>query len=137
VLVGTPAYWEKLGRVETIDDVAAGIMLEDPQTPLHWSDFAEAHGHAALQPRHITRFEYYTLVIRAALAGQGMALIPRFLISDELAAGRLLNPGRLGYTSDFGYWFTYNSKTASNSPMSIFAKWLCDERAKMGSELLM
>lgn len=124
LLVSAPSYWEKNGLPETIEDLARGEMLEHPQTPLHWRYFAESTGKTDLEVRHITRFGYYTMVIRAALAGQGMALIPRCLMLDELATGKLVNPCGFGYRSSHGYWFATPHGVKPNSSMESFKTWL-------------
>lgn len=41
-------------------------------------------------PAKNIRFNQTSLAIEAAIAGQGMALTPRFFVSDDLAAGRLV-----------------------------------------------
>ncbi len=124
LLVSAPSYWEKNGLPETIEDLTRGEMLEHPQTPLHWRYFAESTGKTDLEVRHITRFGYYTMVIRAALAGQGMALIPRCLMLDELATGKLVNPCGFGYRSSHGYWFATPHGVKPNSSMESFKTWL-------------
>lgn len=124
VLVSSPDYWEKLGMPQGIADLKAGVMLEHPQTPLHWLDFAKAQDQPAMTPKHTIRFGYYTMVIRAALAGQGMALIPRGLILDELQSGRLVNPAGLRYCSEIGYWFNVPRKKHLNPAMQCFIDWL-------------
>jgi DNA-binding transcriptional LysR family regulator len=131
LIVSAPSYWEKTGLPETLEQLANGIMLEHPQTALHWQYFAEAQGRPDIAPRHTIRFGYYTMVIRAALAGQGVALIPRGLILDDLAAKRLVNPAGFGYLSDLGYWFATPQDVAASASMKIFEQWLAAEAAKM------
>nr|WP_245195689.1 LysR family transcriptional regulator [Aureimonas populi] len=123
-LVGTAGYWDKVGRPGAIEELAGAVMLEHPQTPLHWPDFASALGKSGLRPRHTVRFGYYTMVIRAALAGQGMALIPRGLITDELRSGRLINPPGFSYESDLCYWFTVPRGASVSPAMQVFMDWL-------------
>ncbi|MDW9893175.1 LysR family transcriptional regulator [Sinorhizobium meliloti] len=132
LVVSAPSYWEKNGTPETVEDLAGGIMLEHPQTPLQWNYFARGHGKDNLAVRHTTRFGYYTMVIRAALAGQGMALIPRGLILDDLAAGKLVNPNGFGYRSDYGYWFAKPRDIAPSASMRTFEAWLMAEAEGMG-----
>ncbi|CAN7698633.1 LysR substrate-binding domain-containing protein [Neorhizobium sp. LjRoot104] len=124
LMVSAPSYWQKNGVPGTIEQLADGVMLEHPQTELHWRYFAASSGRPDLAVRHITRFGYYTMVIRAALAGQGMALVPRGLMIDDLAAGRLVNPGGFGYRSDYGYWFARPDKASVSESMRIFEEWL-------------
>jgi LysR family glycine cleavage system transcriptional activator len=130
-LVGSPAYWERLGNPMTIEDAAKGVMLEHPQTQVHWQIFAAANQREGLKVHHITRFGYYTMVIRAALAGQGMALIPEGLISEELASGRLVNPAQLSYRSPYGYWFVKPRLHASKDAIGCFDAWLSEQAKAM------
>jgi DNA-binding transcriptional LysR family regulator len=131
LLVSAPSYWQKNGMPQTIDEAADGIMLEHPQTELHWRHFAESLGRPDLAVRHITHFGYYTMVIRAALAGQGMALVPRGLMTEDLAEGRLVNPNNLGYRSDYGYWFARPDKAIVSQAMQVFETWLLSVAAHM------
>lgn len=130
-LVSAPSYWEKLGEPSSIEAAAKGMMLEHPQTPFHWPSFADFHGMPGLEARHTMRFGYYTMVIRAALAGQGMALIPHGLIVEDLVAGRLVNPAGLGYRSDYGYWFTRPRSLPTSQSMALFKKWIHAEAASV------
>ncbi|WJH37864.1 LysR family transcriptional regulator (plasmid) [Aliirhizobium terrae] len=126
-LVSAPSYWEKIGEPASIEAASKGVMLEHPQTPFHWPFFAAFHGEPTLAARHTMRFGYYTMVIRAALAGQGMALIPHGLIVEELATGRLVNPAGLGYRSDHGYWFTRPRNLPLSQSMTLFKRWIHTE----------
>lgn len=130
-LVASASYWQKLGAPRTIEEASRGVILEHPQTPVHWHLYAKANGKDALSAQHITRFGYYSMVIRAALAGQGMALIPRGLIREDLATGRLINPNGLGYRSPFGYWFIKPNKLHRAKSTRIFEKWLEAEIIKV------
>lgn len=123
-LVSAPSYWQKNGEPSSIEEASGGVMLEHPQTPFHWSSFAEFNANPGLEVRHTMRFGYYTMVIRAALAGQGMALIPNGLIIDDLAAGRLINPAGMSYRSDYGYWFTQPRNLPTSQSMHFFKQWI-------------
>ena len=131
LLVSAPSYWQKNGMAETLEDLAGGVMLEHPQTPLHWRNLAASCGKPDCPVRHTTHFGYYTMVIRAALAGQGMALVPRGLIIEDLEAGRFINPHGFGYRSAYGYWFAKPQGLAFNASMQIFEQWLMTEAQSM------
>jgi len=134
VIVSAASYWDKIGMPENIEQLASGVMLEHPQTMLHWQDFAGANGCPDLVPRHTIRFGYYTMVIRAALAGQGMALIPRRLIVDDLQSKRLVNPHGYSYRSDWGYWFATPQDIPVSYSMNMFKDWLMNEANAMLSD---
>lgn len=127
ILVGSPQLAARGGGIDSLEDLRRYPVLEHRQTPLRWSDFAQALHIDEFVPARITRFGYYSLVIRAAIGGQGLALVPRSLIPDELASGQLINPLGLGYASRNCYWLT----TPANKPLSAglvaLREWLLEE----------
>ncbi len=129
LLVAAPSYWERTGLPEGVGDLRGGVMLEHPQTPLRWEQFAKAHALPDIAPKHTVHYGFYTMVIRAALAGQGMAFVPRGLIAEDLQAARLINPAGIGYRGDIGYWFCMMKERRPNPALDTFATWLSEEIA--------
>lgn len=132
-LVGAPSYLARHGNPETLTDLAHCNVFEHPATPLHWSDLAASHGVPDLAATNITRFDYYTLVLRAAISGQGLALVPMELVEAEFAAGQLINPGGIGYPSTQGYWFTKPRDSRPPAALAAFWRWL--EEATVSARL--
>ena len=122
LLVGSPHGVAKGGGVAGIGDVARHRLLVHEKTQLSWGDFFRAHGaeDAGLRP---TALGYYALVIRAAIAGQGLALVPRSLVRDELAEGTLVNPCGLGFESRNCYWLTTPSDREPSPELRLFRAW--------------
>lgn len=131
VLVGAPDVFGRFGGLESAADVARFPVLDHFQTPLRWSDFGEANGVVGLAPQRVIRFGFYALVIRAAIAGQGLALVPRTLVGEELASGQLVNPAGLGFRSRHGYWLTYPSDRPPSPAFALLRDWLVAEAAGM------
>lgn len=129
LLVGAPAYLDRLGGIGKLSDIGRFTLLEHPGTPNAWSDLTAAEGLAEDHPGpgHLVRFGFYTLVIRAAIAGQGLALIPRELIDEELENGTLVNPGGLGFESGNCYWFTRPADRTPRRALILFHQWLMEE----------
>jgi DNA-binding transcriptional LysR family regulator len=125
VLVGSPQALASGGGIHGTADVLRYSLLEHPQTPLSWADFMQAQGPdgARLVLPPTLRLGYYSLVIRAALGGQGLALVPRSLISEELARGDLINPMRLGYPSGNCYWLTTPDDRPRDGQLGAFCNW--------------
>ncbi len=130
LLVGAPAY---LGRLrQDSNDVGwlgAATVLEHPGTPNRWSDLV-ALGNlpaATPEPRRIVQLGFYSLVIRAAIAGQGLALIPRDLVVSELDAGLLETVADIGFASPNAYWFTRPLDRPSRPTLDAFETWLLAE----------
>ena len=123
-LVCAPGYLATLGGSETLEGLSRGTVFEHPGTPLHWADLTASHGQPDLAARRVTRFDYYTLVLRAAISGQGLALVPVQLIEAELQAGQLVNPGGIGYPSEIGYWFAIPQDRRPSAALTVFRTWL-------------
>lgn len=133
-LVGAPHFLAKLGGVERPEDILGFPLLDHKHTPLRWSEFAQAHGIEDFVPDRITHFGFYALVIRAAIAGQGLALVPRGLIADELDNGKLLNPKGFGFVSSHAYWLTCPLDRPRRPAMQVFLDWLLHEVNTMPPE---
>lgn len=134
-LVGAPHFLAKNGGIQKAADIRSFPLLDHKHTPLRWSEFASAHKITNFTPERITHFGYYALVIRAAIAGQGLALVPRGLIADELESGKLANPQGFGFKSNYGYWLTCPDDRPQRPAMQLFLKWLLEEVGSMPPEM--
>jgi DNA-binding transcriptional LysR family regulator len=126
-LVAAPELLDKEGGIGTAEDVLRYTFLEHFQTPLRWSEFAEANALRHATPRHIVRYGFYALVLRAAITGLGLALVPRALVADELRRGELVNPVGLGCQSRQAYHFTVPAAGCPSPSLLAFREWLLDE----------
>jgi len=126
-LVGTASLLARNGGLETAQDVRRYTVLDHFQTPLRWSEFAAAQGLDEFTSIRTIRYGFYSLVIRAAMSGQGLALVPRRLVQDELASGRLVNPAGLGFKSRNAYWFTTPEDRPIRPGLAAFHRWLLGE----------
>jgi len=130
VLVGAPQMIARAGGISSIEDIRHFPALEHSQTPLRWNDFVQACDLVDFTPTRHIRFGYYSLVIRAAIGGQGLALVPRSLISDELANGQLANPLGLGFESRNCYWFTTPKDRPLTRELATLREWVLREAAR-------
>lgn len=126
LLVAAPALMERCGGVRRLADIGRCRLLVHQQTPLHWDAFAAAHP-GAHPPAEQTQLSYYALVIRGAIGGQGLALVPRVLIARELAAGELVNPLGLGFTARNCYWLTTPQRRPHDEATALFRDWALAE----------
>lgn len=106
--------------------------LHRRQNPDAWQRYAEQTGIVLSNAAKGAHYGLHAMLIEAALAGLGVALVPRLYVEAELAQGRLVAP-----------WPQENkvSKTfclvlpepleLSRAPLQAFAQWLCDQ-AKVG-----
>ena len=73
------------------------------------------------------RFDNYTLLIQAAIAGQGVAIGWRHLVDDLLAQGLLTRVTAASACSEFGYWVVLPERKRRARLVQRFVDWLQGE----------
>jgi DNA-binding transcriptional LysR family regulator len=90
--VASPAYVAAMGGVGSPAELAGHVLLDyvpaDPSW-LGWRDWLASQG-VARPVKPAMRMSFYTEVLQATLAGQGVCLGHDLLVADALAQGRLL-----------------------------------------------
>lgn len=128
ILIAPPAARGKpvLRRAQ---DVAKFARLQHISVPHAWSHWCEAHGVAGINPFAGPQLDQFHSLIRAVAAGMGLALVPRCLVQDDVAAGVVSAPLDDGYVDDLGYWLCYPEAKAHQGPLASFRQWLLREVA--------
>lgn len=102
--------------------------LHRRQNPEAWQRYAEESGIPLAHPAIGARFDLHAMLIEAALAGLGVALVPRLYVETELAQGRLVAPWPEGKTTSKTFCLVLpESIGLSAEPIKAFARWLLDE----------
>lgn len=109
-------------------DLARHTLLQMATRPQGWEEWLEAHDVKGVDGRRGPRFESHLMVIQAAKADLGFALLPTFLVEEELMKGELVEPfpdTRLrGLRS---YWFATPEHAAERPTVRAFRNWLLEE----------
>ena len=74
-------------------------------------------------------FDQFATVAQAAIARVGVALLPAFLIQDELAARKLVRAINLPIESPERYFLVWPSERAAHPPLVMFRECLVAETA--------
>lgn len=77
---------------------------------------------------HGPRFDTFYMALRAARAGCGVALVPRFLAAEELSAGQLVIPWSFSLTSRDAYYLAYPEHKAEVAKVKGFVEWILEHR---------
>ncbi|HYD94076.1 MAG TPA: transcriptional regulator GcvA [Noviherbaspirillum sp.] len=70
------------------------------------------------------RYELFSMLVEAARAGLGVALMPRILVLGELASGQLVIPCDIGLRNEKSYFLVYPEYKAESLPLKVFRQWL-------------
>ena len=104
-------------------------LLQQTTRPYAWRQWFESLGLAYEDDMTGARYELFSMLSQAAIHEMGIALIPRFLIEDELKSGVLIIPVKHAYVSDKSYYFIYPEHKAETALLLHFRDWLEDTAA--------
>ena len=124
VPVCAPALLEGAAELEHPGDVARFPLLQLTTRPQAWTDWLHAAGVDSFDGPHGPRFEEFHMVIQAAIAGLGMAVLPRFLVQEELSSGRLVIACDRPVTSDQAYYLVHPERKGDLYKVCVFREWL-------------
>ena len=80
------------------------------------------------------RYELFSMLVEAARAGLGVALVPRFFVLAELANRELVIPNEMSVRNDKGYYLVYPEAKQNAPLLQPFKEWLLGiARAYRGS----
>ncbi|OOG44789.1 LysR substrate-binding domain-containing protein [Polaromonas sp. A23] len=129
VAVGSPAL-VKTRRTLKAADLANLPLLQMSTRPYAWRQWFESLGLSVENDLAGARMELFSMTTEAAIHGQGLALIPRFLIEDHLTQGRLVPLIEHEFLSDRRYYFIYPEQKSDNAVLALFRGWLEGEAAR-------
>jgi len=88
-MVAAPAYLERAGRPARIADIAGHALLHYALYPGESFSFEGENGPETIKLDPVLRSANETLLHMAALEGMGLAFLPKWLVTADIAAGRL------------------------------------------------
>ncbi|UTD28895.1 LysR substrate-binding domain-containing protein [Bradyrhizobium sp. WD16] len=102
--------------------------LHRRQNPDAWQRYAEETGIALTNPAIGARYDLHAMLIEAALAGLGVALVPRLYVEAELSDGRLVAPWPEGASISKTFCLILPEPIRlSENPVQVFADWILHE----------
>lgn len=126
VAVGSPKLVGSRRRI-TARELGTLRLLQQSTRPYAWRLWFESLGLRIENDLAGPRMELFSLLTEAAIQGMGAALIPRFLIEDELRRGQLLELVDHRYLGDRSYYLIYPEHKAESPPLRTFRAWLEEE----------
>ena len=78
---------------------------------------------------HGMLLDQFATASQAAISGLGVALLPEFLIEEELSTGKLVRALDLPMKSAEAYYLVWPTDRASHPPLVAFREWLLLETA--------
>jgi DNA-binding transcriptional LysR family regulator len=135
VPVGAPSLLAGAPRCVHPEEVTRFPLLQHATRPQAWEEWLRACGAEGVDGRRGPRFEEILMVIQAAVAGLGLAVLPRFLIREELASGRLVVVLDRPVRSRHAYYLVHPQGTSDVRRIAVFREWLLAQCALQEPEL--
>jgi LysR family glycine cleavage system transcriptional activator len=133
--VASPRLLHAGPPIRTLADLGGHILLHDidahpAQWWMSWQSWFQAAG---LLEGLAARGHFFTdssVLIAAAVAGQGIALGRLPMLDEHLAAGRLVPVLDKVERADWSYWIVTPRAHAARAPVRAFLDWLLAERPR-------
>ncbi len=122
VAVAAPAFVERHGLTGPAE-LAAAPLLHLESRPFAWREWLRAAG---VMDEPVLRgkwFDQFSMIITAATASLGAALLPTYLIEDELRSGDLVRIGDTVLNTERSYYIV-TPAGEPNEPGRRFSEWL-------------
>lgn len=107
-------------------------LLHD-ETYVDWQRWLLAAGVSNVDARRGTTFIDSSMLVQAAVAGQGVAIARRSLAADDLAAGRLVRVFDITLPVELAYYIVCPQSSAEQPKIKAFREWLLAEAARNSS----
>jgi len=102
-------------------------LLHQSSRPDAWRQWFEIAGLANVNAMGGSRYELFSMLVEAAKAGLGVALVPRFFVLKEVAAGELVIPCTQILQNPRSYYLVYPEDRLESAPLRIFCEWLREQ----------
>ena len=113
-------------------DLTHHTLLHDDMT-VDWRTWLLAAGVEGVDAERGITVTDSSMLLRAAIAGQGVALARSVLAADEIASGRLVRPFDVDVPAEYAYYLAYPEKSADQSNVMAFREWILEEARAGGN----
>lgn len=86
--------------------------------------WAESIGLPNLLQKNAPRFDSTLLAIEAAISGQGVVVVPEFLVEADLRTGSLVIPVQTDIMQPGGWYLAHVQRRGNEQPIKCFLEWV-------------
>ena len=109
-------------------DVLKFPLLYSTTRPESWRQWFAAAGMPSNSiPVQSSGFELHSMLVRAALSGLGIALVPGFLVPEHAWKEGLVRAHAISIPADDSYYLVYPNNMRHSAPLEAFREWILKE----------
>lgn len=124
VVLIAPAPAAGQRALKSAGDIRHFPLLQHVSVPHAWSHWCDAHGVKGVNTLAGPQLDQFHSLIRAVMAGMGLALVPLCLVKDDIAAGVVSAPLPDAYEDETGYYLCYPESRQQLKPLNSFRDWI-------------
>ncbi|WFU12019.1 LysR family transcriptional regulator (plasmid) [Rhizobium sp. CB3090] len=113
--------------ITQVEDLEQGPLLHLATRPRLWAEWFQLNGCEGFSPYHGSRFDQFSMIIEAAILGLGFALLPKYLIEEEIASGRLQIVWDRPMATTNNYYIVTPEMKQQSSTTKKFQEWLLNQ----------
>lgn len=116
--------------VRSVGDLLAYPLLHSTAHPEAWTDWFSELDVDDSRTAQGPRYQVHAMLVAAAVAGLGIALVPKIYVEEQLEQHTLLMPVEAPTRTNNNYYFVYPTEFRHYKPLEVFRQWLL-EQAKL------
>jgi LysR family transcriptional regulator, glycine cleavage system transcriptional activator len=101
-------------------------LLHIQTRPLAWQHWFEQHDIQS-DDQNGTMYDQFSTITQAALHGLGVALMPDYLVEQDLATGRLVAPFGAAIEAQGAYYLVWPQSKSRDPALTMFRDWLATQ----------
>ena len=106
-------------------------LLQMATRPHAFEEWLAAKSVTGVDGRRGPRFEHHAMVLQAAIAGLGVAVLPAFVVEDELAKGTVVEAfADSRVRTGKGYWLVFPEHRRHAPALVAFREWLLHQHGR-------
>jgi LysR family glycine cleavage system transcriptional activator len=128
-VVCSPVLLEGRATLTSPSELGEFRLIDHSTRPDSWDHWFRSMGAELPEINWGPRLEHFFMIIEAARAGLGMALLPTFLIEEELTQGQLVAPFSQRVAGPGAYYLVTPQIKAGLPRVMAFRQWVLDQLA--------
>ncbi|MDA9449071.1 MULTISPECIES: LysR family transcriptional regulator [Bradyrhizobium] len=127
-MVAAPAFLKRAGRPSAFADLAGQPLLHYALYPGESFSFTGEHGPETVKLNPVLRSGNETLLHMAAIEGMGLVFLPKWLVAEDIASGRLehVMPGHIIFAGKL--FAVYPSRKYLSAKVRTFIDFIAADR---------
>lgn len=114
------------GQITEPLELTQFVLLQTATRPEAWHDWFKAQNCYTSHSYHGPCFETFSMALRAARTGCGVALVPSFLAREELNSGQLIIPWPFSQNSTDAHYIAYAEHKGEIPKIKALVTWVLE-----------